>query len=204
MVQFTIKPIKTEVDYEDALERISVLMDAAPGTAEADELDVLTTLVEVYEEQHYPIDFPDPIAAISFRMEQAGLTQRDLTPYIGSRSKVSEVLARKRPLTLSMIRALHSHLSIPAEVLLQEPDATLPETPEDIDWSQYPIKEMARKGWIEHGADITDRAEEIIRKLIERAGGYDTAFKMFCRKMMACVAMPRWTPTPYRLGDYRY
>ncbi len=182
MTQSTIKPIKTEADYEAALERISTLMDADPNTPEADELDVLATLVEVYEEKHYPINFPDPLSAITFRMEQSGLTQRDLVPYIGSRSKVSEVLAGKRSLTLSMIRALHSHLGIPAEVLLQEPSATLPETPEDIDWSQYPVKEMAKKGWIEQGADIVDHAEEIIRNLIERAGGYDTAFKMFCRK----------------------
>lgn len=182
MAQSTIKPIKTEADYEAALERISTLMDAAPNTPEEDELDVLATLVEVYEDQHYPINFPDPLSAITFRMEQSGLTQRDLVPYLGSRSKVSEVLAGKRSLTLSMIRALHSHLGIPAEVLLQEPSATLPETPEDIDWSQYPVKEMAKKGWIEQGADIVDHAEEIIRNLIERAGGYDTAFKMFCRK----------------------
>ncbi|PZV21726.1 MAG: transcriptional regulator [Leptolyngbya sp.] len=177
-----MKPIKTEADYEAVLERISTLMDAPQNTPEADELDVLATLVEVYEEQHYPINFPDPLAAIAFRMEQSGLTQRDLVPYLGSRSKVSEVLAGKRSLTLSMIRALHSHLGIPAEVLLQEPITTLPEAPEDIDWSQYPVKEMAKKGWIEQGNDIADRAEEIIRNLIGRAGGYDTAFKMFCRK----------------------
>lgn len=182
MAQSTIKPIKTETDYEEALERISTLMDAASNTPEADELDVLTTLVEVYEEQHYPIDFPDPLSAIVFRMEQSGLTQRDLIPYLGSRSKVSEILAGKRSLTLSMIRALHNHLGIPAEVLLQEPNATFPETPEAIDWSQYPVKEMANKGWIEQIPNIVDHSEEIIRSLIERAGGYDIAFRMFCRK----------------------
>lgn len=182
MAQSTIKPIKTETDYEAALERISTLMDAASNTPEADELDVLTTLVEVYEEQHYPIDFPDPLSAIVFRMEQSGLTQRDLIPYLGSRSKVSEILAGKRSLTLSMIRALHNHLGIPAEVLLQEPNATFPEIPEAIDWSQYPVKEMAKKGWIEQIPNIVDHSEEIIRSLIERAGGYDIAFRMFCRK----------------------
>ena len=113
MTQSSIKPIKTEADY--ALERIEQLMESEPDTAESDELDVLTTLVEAYEEQHYPINLPDPIAAITFRMEQAGLSQRDLIPYIGSRSKVSEVLTRKRSLTLSMIRALHEHLNIPAD-----------------------------------------------------------------------------------------
>ena len=182
MTQSFIKPIKTEADYETALERINDLMDAAPDTAEADELDVLATLVEVYEEQHYPINFPSPIDAIAFRMEQAGLSQRDLVPYIGSRSKVSEILTGKRSLTLSMIRALHKHLQIPADVLLQEPNATLPDTPDEVDWSRYPVKEMAKKGWIESRPSIIDFAEEIIRGLIERAGGYDIAFKMLCRK----------------------
>jgi len=182
MTQSSIKPIKTEADYELALERISELMDAAPDTAEADELDVLATLVEVYEEQNYPIDLPDPIAAIKFRMEQSGLSQRDLVPYIGGRSKVSEVLTGKRSLTLNMIRALHEHLQIPAEVLLQEPNASLPDNPEDVDWSKYPVKEMAKKGWIENRANLVDFAEEIVRELIERAGGYDIACQMFCRK----------------------
>jgi HTH-type transcriptional regulator/antitoxin HigA len=182
MTQSSIKPIKTETDYELALERISELMDAAPDTAEADELDVLATLVEVYEEQNHPIDLPDPIAAIKFRMEQSGLSQRDLVPYIGSRSKVSEVLTSKRSLTLNMIRALHEHLHIPAEVLLQEPNASLPDNPEEIDWSRYPVKEMAKKGWIENRSNLVDYAEEIVRELIERAGGYDIAFQMFCRK----------------------
>jgi HTH-type transcriptional regulator/antitoxin HigA len=182
MTHSTIKPIKSEADYELALERISELMDAVPDTAEADELDVLATLVEVYEEQNYPIDLPDPIAAIKFRMEQLGLSQRDLVPYIGGRSKVSEVLTGKRSLTLNMIRALHEHLHIPPEVLLQEPNASLPSNPEEIDWFKYPIKEMAKKGWIENRSNLVDYAEEIVRELIERAGGYDIAFQMFCRK----------------------
>lgn len=182
MTQSFIKPIKTEADYESALERINDLMDAAPDSAEADELDVLATLVEVYEEQHYPINFPSPIDAIAFRMEQAGLSQRDLVPYLGSRSKVSEILTGKRSLTLSMIRALHKHLQIPADVLLQESNATLPDAPDEVDWSRYPVKEMAKKGWIEDRPSIIDFAEEIIQGLIERAGGYDIAFKMLCRK----------------------
>jgi HTH-type transcriptional regulator / antitoxin HigA len=132
MTPAPIKPIKSEADYEAALEHINMLMEAELNTSEADELDVLVTLVEAYEDRHYPIDLPDPISAIVFRMDQSGMTQRDLIPYIGSRSKVSEVLAGKRPLTLSMIRLLHSHLGIPAQVLLQEPRAKLPETPEDI------------------------------------------------------------------------
>src|SRR6056297_1563828 len=118
--------IKTETDYEQALSRIEELMDADAGTPEADELELLATLVEMYEDAHYPIDMPDPVDAIRFRMEQAGLKQQDLVPYMGSRSKVSEVLNRKRPLTLSMMRGLHRGLGIPAEVLLQESGAEFP------------------------------------------------------------------------------
>lgn len=101
-------------------------MDAKAGTPIADELEVLTTLVEYYEAERYPMGLPDPIAAIRFRLEQADLSEQDLIPYIGSRSQVSEVLSGKRSLTLSMMRSLHEHLGIPAEVLLQKPGATLP------------------------------------------------------------------------------
>jgi HTH-type transcriptional regulator / antitoxin HigA len=119
MNSIVIKPIKTEANYNAALERIASLMDAKAGTPEADELEVLATLVESYEAEHYPIHLPSPVAAISFRMEQANLTEDDLIPYIGSRSEVSEVLSGKRSLTLQMMRSLHQNLGIPAEVLLQ-------------------------------------------------------------------------------------
>ena len=103
--------------------RIDEIFDAEEGTPEGDELDVLVDLVMYYESKTVDIGFPDPISAIEFRMDQAGLTQRDLIPYIGSRSKVSEVLSGKRDLTMSMARALHEHLGIPADVLLQKPGA---------------------------------------------------------------------------------
>ncbi len=112
-----IKPIKNEKDYEDALNLIDKLMDAKPNTDEMDELEVLTTLVEAYEEQHYRIDAPDPIEAIKFRMEQEGLKQKDLVSIVGSKSRVSEVLNRKRKLTIEMIRNLHKQLHIPVESL---------------------------------------------------------------------------------------
>ncbi len=117
-----IKVLKTEADYEAALAAIEALMDldAAPGTPAAERLELLTLLVEDYEEHEVPSSLPDPIEAIRFRMEQQGLKQADLVPFIGSRSKVSEVLSRKRSLTLSMMRALHSGLGIPARVLLQD------------------------------------------------------------------------------------
>lgn len=114
-----IKPIKNEVDYQAALKEIESLFDSAPDTPEGDRLEVLTTLVEVYEERHYSIPMPDPIEAILYHMESRGLARRDLEPYIGSRARVSEVLNRKRPLTMEMIRNLHKGLGIPAEVLIQ-------------------------------------------------------------------------------------
>src|SRR5215469_15087037 len=108
-----IRPIKNRKDYDTALARIEELMDAKAGSAEADELEVLSTLVDLYEDQHFPIDLPTPIDAIKFRMDQQGLANRDLEPFIGSRAKVSEVLSGKRGLSLQMIRALHDNLGIP-------------------------------------------------------------------------------------------
>jgi len=114
-----IKPIKNEADYQAVLEEIDRLFDAAPDTPEGDRLEVLTTLVEAYEEKHYNIPMPDPIEAILYHMESRGLARRDLEPYIGSRARVSEVLNRKRPLTMEMIRNLNKGLGIQAEVLIQ-------------------------------------------------------------------------------------
>jgi HTH-type transcriptional regulator/antitoxin HigA len=120
-----LKVIKTEAEYEEALEEAEVLIEFDPelGTEEGDRLELLTLLIFHYEEERFPLDLPDPIEAIRFHMEQEGLSQKDLIPYIGSRSKVSEVLNRKRPLSLKMIRTLHRGLGIPAEVLLQESGA---------------------------------------------------------------------------------
>ncbi|MGA2516212.1 MAG: helix-turn-helix domain-containing protein [Thermodesulfobacteriota bacterium] len=114
-----IKPIKTEADYNAALKEIERIFDAAPGTREGDRLEVLTTLVEAYEEKHFRIPLPDPIEAILYYAETRGLTRRDLERYVGSRARVSEVLNKKRPLTMEMIRNLHKGLGIPAEVLIQ-------------------------------------------------------------------------------------
>ena len=113
--------IKTETAYQAALERVDELMDAHPGSADFEELELLSLLIENYEDEHYPIDFPDPVEAIKFRMEQQGLTAKDMIPYLGSQSKVSEVLNYKRPLSLSMIRRLQEGLGIPADVLIQKP-----------------------------------------------------------------------------------
>lgn len=114
-----IKPVRTEADYERALRDIESLIDARPGTPEGDELDVLATLVEAYEAEHHAIAAPDPIALIEFAMEQRGATRVDLEPIIGLRGRVSEVLTRKRALTLAMIRKLNEEWGLPVDVLVQ-------------------------------------------------------------------------------------
>lgn len=114
-----IKPIRNDEDHKNALAEIETLWDAAPGTPEADRLDVLTTLVEVYEEEHHPIPPPDPIDLLLHVMDARGLSRRDLEPFLGSRARISEILNRRRPLTLEMIRKLQSGLGLPAEILVQ-------------------------------------------------------------------------------------
>jgi HTH-type transcriptional regulator/antitoxin HigA len=114
-----IKPIRTKADYKAALSEMEELWGAKGGTPRGDRLDVLATLVEAYEAEHYPIDPPDPIEAIKFRMEQRGLSRRDLEEMIGARSRIAEVLNRKRPLSIKMIRRLNEQLGISAEVLIR-------------------------------------------------------------------------------------
>lgn len=114
-----IKLIKTDKDYQHALERLEVLFDAKKGTPEGDELELLGILIEQYENIHFPIDLPDPIEAIKFRMEQMGYTQNDLAKIIGLKSRASEILNKKRKLSLEMIRQLHTSLRIPTDVLIQ-------------------------------------------------------------------------------------
>ncbi len=114
-----IKPIKTTADYEAVLKEIERLFEAEPGTPQGDRLEVLTTLVEAYEDKHFAIPAPDPIEAIQYFMESRDLSRRDLEPYLGSRARVSEILNRKRPLSLEMIRELNKGLGIPAEVLIR-------------------------------------------------------------------------------------
>ncbi|MGL4353477.1 DNA-binding protein [Aeromonas sp. A35_P] len=115
-----IEPIRTAAAYTTALARIEALLSAVPGTPEFDELDVLSTLVEVYEDRYHPIDAPDPVEAIKFRMEQMGLVKQDMVLYLGQPSRVTEVLKRQRKLSLSMIRRLNKGLGIPADVLIKD------------------------------------------------------------------------------------
>ncbi len=166
-----IRPVKTEKDYDAALSRIEELWGAEAGTTEGDELDVLLTLVGVYEDEHHRVPLPTPIEAIKFVMDQRGFKQADLIPYLGSRSKVSEVLNGKRTLTLSMIRVLHCKLGIPAEVLIQE-GSKFPSDGEDVDWDSFPIKEIVGRGLVSgYGNKI--QAEEIMRELAAQGGADD-------------------------------
>ncbi len=114
-----IKPIKTEQDYQQALKRLEEIFDAKTDTKDGDELEILGILIENYEEEYFPIDSPDPIAAIEFRMDQMGMDQQDLTRIIGLKSRTSDLLNRKRPLSIRQIRLLHKELHIPADVLLK-------------------------------------------------------------------------------------
>jgi HTH-type transcriptional regulator / antitoxin HigA len=118
-----INPIRTEADYQAALKEVETLFNAPPNTPEYDRLDLLSTLAEAYEKVHYPIETPDPIEAILYYMDTRGLSRRDLEPCLGSRARVSEVLSRKRSLTLEMIRKLNQELGIPAEILIQNYDS---------------------------------------------------------------------------------
>lgn len=117
--RMNIKPIRTKKDYEQALARLEVIFDSKKGTDKGDELEILGILIEKYENEKFPIGFPDPIEAIKFRMEQLGYNQTDLTNIVGLKSRASEILNRKRKLSLEMIRQIHDRLNIPTEVLIQ-------------------------------------------------------------------------------------
>jgi len=177
-----IRAIRTETDYKAALARVDALMVAKFGTPEGDELDVLADLIELYEARHVPMGYPTALAALRFRMEQADLSPRDLIPFIGGRAKVSEILSGKRPLTMQMARALHSNLGIPADVLLQQPGGELRSALEGIDWKRFPLAEMAKRGWIAKQPNLLAHAEEIMRDLIQRAGGQDALPAALYRK----------------------
>lgn len=175
------KVLKTEKDYSAALTSIEHLMDLNPkrGTAEAEELELLALLVREYEARQWPISVPDPVDAIQFRMEQQQLSQRDLVPFIGSKSKVSEVLARKRPLTLPMLRALHTGLGIPAAVLLKE-GAQADDLEQGLEWSNFPLRDMVSRGWITAAiADIDERCEELMRGFLAPLGPMKRAMALY-------------------------
>ncbi len=165
-----VKVIKTRGQYVEALEWLDGLMDAAEGTHEAEELELLAVLIENYESELYPSALPDPIDAIRFRMDQRSLKQKDLVHIFGTAGRTSEVMNRKRPLSLNMMRALHSELGIPAEVFLQDPGKSLPDDATDLEWARFPVWELAKRGWlppIPSAAKAKELAEDFMRPFLE-------------------------------------
>lgn len=167
------KVIRTEEQYRAYLDEVQSLISQGPklNSKKSERLELLTVLLEAYENSKYPVESPDPIDAILFRMNEKGLKQADLVPYFGTSSRVSEVLNRKRPLTVQMIRALTIGLGISADTLV---GASLPDSPtssKSVNWSQFPAKEMARRGWIEDfGKATKDSIENIVKDFISDAG----------------------------------
>ncbi len=215
------KVIRSRDEYEAALSEIERLVDRdpEPDTGEGERLDLLTVLARDYESRTLPSIAPDPVEAIRFRMEQQGLRQRDLVPYFGSKSKVSEVLAGKRPLTLGMVRALHTGLGIPAEALLAQRDPALLE-PAGFDWERFPLAEMVSRGWITATArDIKSKGEELVRQFLAPLGKPEAALALYRRtgyvrsgRHIDQYALTAWTaqvlrraeaapaPAPYKQG----
>ncbi len=176
-----ISLIRTEAEYRDVLERVTKLVDRDPdaNSSAGRELELLAFLLQEYEKKAYPLAEPNPVAAIRFRMDQLGMTPKDLIPFIGSRSKVSEVLGNKRPLSLTMIRALHDGLGIPLESLIAETSDSDPQS--GVQWDRFPIREMVNRGWVE-GSRVTSRgaisfaaARDFMEHFLKPIGGLRTA-----------------------------
>lgn len=167
------KVIRTREQYDAYLAEVQALMAKGPAlnTIDSDKLELLTVLLEAYENTKYPVESPDPIDAILFRMHEKGLKQADLIPYFGTSSRVSEVLRRKRPLTVQMIRALSIGLGLSAETLIGLSTTDDVQKKADIDWSEFPIKEMSKRGWLQNFATTTKTAiEDVVKGFISDAG----------------------------------
>ena len=214
------KIIKTKKDYKAAMSRIDIIFDAAPGTPEGDELELLATLVGIYESKACPIDLPDPLTAIRFRMEQQGLKPKDLVPYIGSPSKVSEILSGHRSLSLSMIRNLVEGLGIPAEVMLLKPGAKLDTNSSVLQGHRFPIAQMLRRGWFPgfNGtlSDAKEQMEDLLASFVGpigvgalrpalnrqhvRSGGKMDLYALAAWRIRVSTVAMRESLPPYRLG----
>lgn len=167
------KVIRTEEQYASYLDEVQALISEGPklNSKKSERLELLTVLLEAYENSKYPVESPDPIDAILFRMNEKGLKQADLVQYFGTSSRVSEVLNRKRPLTVQMIRALTIGLGISADTLVGASLSDPPVAKGSVDWSKFPIKEMARRGWIENvGKVAKDSVEDLVKGFISDAG----------------------------------
>jgi HTH-type transcriptional regulator/antitoxin HigA len=194
-----IQVINTQEEYHEALAKLERLMDLdpAPDSAHGKDLALLSLVIGDYESRTFKVTPPDPVDALLFRMEQQGLIQRDLVPYIGSPSKVSEVLSRKRPLSKSMIRKLHEGLKIPLDVLLQATELDDDEEPE-FDWKRFPLKEMIKRGWIPTPVG-PKQAKEILLQFLEPLGSdgmqatlYRRATHIRATKAMNEYALRAW------------
>lgn len=187
-----MKVIRDEKSYDAALDRLEelVVMDPDPASSEGEELEVLSILIEDYERRAHRIEAPTPLEAIEFRMDQAGLTQRDLVPFIGSKSKTSEVLSGKRPLSLPMVRALSAGLGIPAEVLIHD---TRSGSGMEHDWDRFPVRELARRGWFGDGS-----AKEIGETVIGVLEGFGSGSLALAARTSAHVRSGRQVD-PYAL-----
>ena len=187
------KVIKNREEYEEALRAIERYMDLDPdpGTVAADQLELLTLLVRDYESKNFPIAAPDPIDAIRFRMDQAHLSQRDLVPYIGNKSKVSEVLSKRRPLTLSMIRALHDGLGIPAKALLTTAEPDRGADNNTLDWSQFPLTTMIKRGWIPASrSDVAARPQALMEHFLAPVGNPRSVLALYRQSSVIRSARP--------------
>ena len=170
-----IRPIRSDVDYRLAMDRIESLMDLeSPTRDQEDEIELLSLVIEAHERKTVSIDPPDPIDAIRFRMDQAGLKAADVAHCFGGRTRVYEVLSGRRALNVSMMRALHEHLGIPADILLGRPGARLPE-PSSYDWKQFPLREMMKRGWLPTVKSIADSGEALVEEFLSRASAGEHA-----------------------------
>lgn len=179
--------IKNEQNYHLILQEAErlVSLDPASGSKEAERLELLSLLIEDYERRKFPFETPDPIEAIEFRMNEQGLRQKDLVPLIGSRSRVSEVLARKRPLTVPMIRALSTGLGIPLEALVMESSSSIDKCSEEVttlDWSKFPIKEMKKRGWLDSLKTSANASiEEVVQAFLSQVSAGAARAAMYRR-----------------------
>ncbi|HBN8562068.1 ImmA/IrrE family metallo-endopeptidase [Pseudomonas aeruginosa] len=193
------KVIRTEEQYREYFDKVQELIHKmpAPGTDESDDLELLSVLIEDYEKNKYPVEAPDPIDAILFRMEEKGLKQADLVPYFGTRSRVSEILSRKRPLTVPMIRALAIGLGISTDTLIGLSEIESTPKKESIDWKKFPVAEMVTRGWIQKATDkAKSSAEEIVKNFIFEMG-LQTGGASFRRTLKGEAATPTTNYTLY-------
>jgi HTH-type transcriptional regulator/antitoxin HigA len=168
-----VKVIKSDEQYREYLEEVHSLMRGhpAPGSSDAERLELLSVLVDSYEAHRYPVEAPDPVDAILFRMHERGLKQSDLVPYFGTRSRVSEVLGRKRPLTVPMIRALAVGLGISADTLIGLASANEDKAEESVDWSKFPVNEMVARGWLaKFSSKASTGANDLVKNFIADVG----------------------------------